>query len=195
MPVSASYTEQLPHSGSAEVLFTGMLDEFTGTIARTVPRYLCSQSGLSSGATGVVYARLIPLPAGLVVTNIAVCSGATAEITGSHFWVGLADPLGNVLAVSADQTGSTYVTSATFLKNAVTIPYQVPQTGVYYLLLSVSASTMPTFAGATSLAGGLTAGAPQISGTFGTQATPPAVGANLGALGGGPPQNIAFWVS
>ena len=32
------YTEQLPHAGSAEVLFTGMFDEPAGTIARTIPR-------------------------------------------------------------------------------------------------------------------------------------------------------------
>lgn len=196
MPVSAGYTEQLPHSGSAEVLFTGLFDEPAGTVARTVPRSQVSQGGLSAGTTGTPNARLIPLPAGLIVSNIAVCSGSTAEVGGQHFWAALTDLLGNVLAVTADQTGGTYVTASTFLKNPVTIPYQVPQTGNYYLVVSISAgTTMPTLAGASNVAGGLVNQAPALGGTFGAQAAPPALGASLGALTPGTPNNIAFWVS
>ena len=188
------YTEQLPHAGSAEVMFTGMFDEPAGTLARTVPRALLSANSVATGTTGTVNARCIPLPAGLVVTNIAVNSGTTAEVTGSHFWCGLTDLLGNVLAVTADQQGASYVAASTFLKNPVTIPYVVPQTGLYYLVVSVSAATMPTICGGPAVVGGVGSQAPVLAGTMGTQAAPPAVGASLGAITNGS-FNAGFWIS
>ena len=194
MPVSPGYTEQLPHAGSAEVLYTGMFDEPAGTIARTVPRAMANSATITTTPSGTPNARLVALPAGMIVTNIAVLSGSTAEVTGSHFWCALTDLQGNVLAVTADQTGASYVTSATFLKNPVTVPYQVPQTGLYYLVVSVSAATMPTLVGGVNVIGSANNLPPVMSGTFGLQAAPPAVGANLGALTAAV-GNIAFWVS
>ena len=53
----------------------------------------------------------------------------------------LIDPESNVLTMTTDQTGTTYVTAKTFLKNAViNAPYVIPQTGLYYVVLSISAS-------------------------------------------------------
>src|SRR5579859_1758875 len=99
------YIDQgLPHAGSAEVLFTGMFDEPAGTLARTVPRGQLTNGALALAGTGQVQARMIVLPAGLPVTNIAIMSGTTAEVAGTHFWAGLTDVQSNVLFVTADQT-------------------------------------------------------------------------------------------
>jgi len=186
-----------PHAGSAEVLFTGMFDEIAGAVARTVPRGQITSGAQALAGTGQVQARLIVLPAGLPVNKLTVLSGTTAEAGGSHFWAGLTDLQSNVLFVTADQTGATYVTASTLLANNVTVPGVISQTGPYYYVVSVSAATtMPTMAGGPALAAGAAAPAPQWYGTMGTQAAPPAVGQQLAAIGGaGNGINFAGWIS
>src|SRR5579871_2379024 len=98
------YVDQgLPHAGSAEVLFSGMFTEPAGTLARTVPRKSCLVATLAPQASGTVQASLIDLPAGLPVTNLAVLSGSTAEVGGTHFWVGITDLQSNVLACTVPE--------------------------------------------------------------------------------------------
>lgn len=191
------YTEQLPHAGSAEVMFNGLFDEPAGTLARTIPRASVNvATGAFSGGTGVPNVRALPLPTGLPVTNLAWLSGSTAEVTGTHAWAALMDVNSNVLAVTADQTGGTYVATASFLKNPVTNPILVPQTGLYYFVVGVSAATMPTMAGAGNSSSGLNAQTPFLYGVLAAQAAPPAVGQNLGAItGGGNGANFAAWIS
>lgn len=187
-----------PHAGSAEVLFTGMFDEPAGTVARTVPRTNVNTATLTfSGGTGVPTVRAIALPAGLSVNNLACLSGSTAEVAGTHFWMALMDINSNVLSVTADQTGASYVASGTFLKNAVTnAPYFIQYTGLYYIVVGCSATTtMPTLAGAGNNATGLNVQMPILYGVLGAQAAPPAIGANLGAVSNVGGANLAAWIS
>lgn len=171
-----------------------LLDEPAGTLARTIPRANLNAATVALAGSGLPNVRIIPLPAGLKVSNIGWSSGSTAEVTGSHFWVGLMDKNSNVLAVSADQTGASYVTAATYLVNSVTAPFVVPVTDFYYMVISVSAVTMPTSAAGPAQVGGQTSVPPVFAGSLAAQAAPPAVGANLGAITAGG-FNAGFWLS
>ena len=182
------------HAGSAEVLFTGMFDEPAGTIARTVPRANCSANTIATAGSGLPNVRILPLPAGLTIHNISVNTGTTAEATGTHFWCAIMDANSNVIAVTADQTGAAYAAASTFLTNPVTVPAVIPQTGYYYAVVCVSAATVPTFAGGAALQAGTNAVPPVAAGQLATQAAPPLVGQNLGAVTNGA-FNCAFWIS
>jgi hypothetical protein len=191
------YTDQgLPHAGSAEVLFTGMFDEPAGTIARTIPRSVITGSG-SAVLTSTVYVRSIPLPAGLVATNLAFHIGTTAEAGGSHGWYALLDANLNVLAVTADQTGATFFAASTFTPLPLASRFVVPQTGLYYAALCITATTMPTVGSGANIAAGLSVNpAPSMAGTAGAGTTPPTVGTqvNGGAIAGAG-FNLGAWVS
>lgn len=191
------YIDNVPHAGSAEVLFTGMFDEFTGTIARTIPRPLVSSSSLPLFTTGgQVAVHAIPLAAGMVVSNIAILFGTTGATGPTHYWHALADIQLNILAVTADQLAAAQ-NASTFTKIPVTIPYLVPATGLYTILASSSATTTaPTIAG-NGLPAGVGAGPPILCGTAGNQATPPAIGTQLagGVIAPAGSANFAAWLS
>lgn len=193
------YIDPAPHGGSADLLYTGMFDEAAGTVARTIPRGLVGAATLAAlNTTGQVAARAIPLPAGLVVSNIAVFSGNTAATGPTHFWVGLTDANLNVLAVSADQ-GAAAIAASTLFKLPVTVPVTIGFTGLYYVVCSASASTTaPTLSGATLAAGiGNGSGNPVLCGSAGTQVIPPAIGSQLngGNVSGNGSMNFAAWIS
>lgn len=192
------YVDNVPHAGSAEVLFTGMYDEPAGTIARTIPRGLVSSSTVAPFTTGgQVGARTIPLAAGMVVSNIALEFGGTGATGPTHLWFALADSQLNVLAVTADQ-GAAAQTANTFTKLPLTSPYLVPYTGLYTVLASSSASTTPPSAQGVALQTSFIPGVPPIlCGTAGTQAAPPAIGAQLnsGAITPAVAGNFAAWLS
>lgn len=192
------YTDQnAPHAGSAEVLTTGLFDELAGTVARTIPRGLVSSATLAALATsGQAAVRAIPLAAGMPVNNIAVLTGNTAANGPTHFWLGLLDQNLNTLAASADQLTAA-IAANTMFKLAMATPYQVQFTGLYYVACSVSTSTtQPTLAGA-GAASGIAAGPPALCGTAGSQAGPPAIGAQLnsGAITSNGTMNFAAWIS
>jgi len=190
------YVDNVPHAGSAEVLFTGMFDEPAGTIARTIPRGLVRDAVSAFNTAGQVGGRLIPLAAGMVISNIAVAFGGTGATGPTHLWFGLADAQLNVLAVSADQ-GAAAQPASTFTQLALASRYLVPSTGLYVVLVSSAASTTAPNAAGMSLAPGVLSPAPVLCGFAGTQATPPAIGAQLnsGALTANVNANFAAWLS
>lgn len=192
------YVDNVPHAGSAEVLVTGMFDEPAGTIARTMPRFLVGTNNLAAFSTGgQVAGRIIPLAAGMVISNIAICFGGTGATGPTHLWFGLADAQLNVLAVTADQ-GAAAQGASTFTKLALASSYLVPYTGVYTVLASSSSSTTaPTLCGVGLATGNIAVPAPLMCGFAGNQVTPPAIGAQLnsGALTGNGNGNFAAWLS
>lgn len=190
------YVDNVPHAGSAEVLTTGMYTEPAGTIARTVSRDALQSSTVTGGTTGQVVGRLIALPSGMVIRNISILFGTTGATGPTHWWFGLADIQLNVLGVTADQLTAAIGVSQ-FSTLALTQPVSVPSTGAYYVLASVSTSTtQPNYYGGipATAPGNI---APLAWGTAGTQAAPPAVGAQLagGTLTVTAVGNIAAWLS
>lgn len=160
----------------------------TGTVAATLGRaYVASQTiALASGTLGMAAVTLVK---GMVITNINVLTGSTAGATLTHQWAALysgpaATPI--VVAVSADGTSGAIGANAV-LTYALTTPYTVPTSGVYYVgvLVTNNAGTQPTFAGA--VAGNVASAniAPILGGTSNTGlTTPQAVGTTATAITG-----------
>ena len=91
------------------------------------------------------------LPQGMTVNAITFMSGATAEGTGTHLWFAIyrADTLA-LLAQSTDNTGAAAFGASLSLRQALTAPVVLPYTGLYYLGVNVTASTVPTLLNITS---------------------------------------------
>jgi hypothetical protein len=151
----------------------------SGALAETFPRYLASE--LNSPTSGVVACSAIPLPKNLVVTNLTAVGGNGGESGGSHCWMALLDSTLTVRAVSADNTGATFFTANARHTLAMGAAYTVPTAGLYYVALSITATTMPNPPGLDllNLGGVSSAAGPALYGTAGTQNAPPSVGAQL----------------
>ncbi len=121
----------------------------SGTKGETMNRNMCPEVNTTAGTTGQVRLQAVWLPAGAVVSNISFCSATTAAGTPTHYVFGLYDIAGNLLATTADQTSTAW--AATTLKTlAVTAPYTIPTTGLYYLMFSMVATTVATLKGGTA---------------------------------------------
>jgi hypothetical protein len=98
-------------------------------------------SGAGAGATGVASYVAVGLFAGEVITNMTIyLSGAGSVITISK--VGVYSSTGVFLAASADQGTNWQSTGAKTI--ALTAPYIVPVTGVYYLAELAVGTTAPS---------------------------------------------------
>jgi hypothetical protein len=121
----------------------------TGCLAETFPRCMGSTATATQtigATTGTVYMMGVWLPAGLTITNMSWITGTTAAVSPTHWWLGIANSAGLQQAATADQT--TAAIGASALKTiALTATYTTTSTGLYYLLLSVTASTNPTATG------------------------------------------------
>jgi hypothetical protein len=150
----------------------------------TVPRTLASGS-TAALTSGTVYACGIALNKGVTVSNVSLYVAGTAEATGTHAWVGLANSARSVLAVSADNTGAAYFGGTnTAITTALAAPFTTTYAGLHYVFVNVTATTTPVFAAAPALVNAaLGAVAPILCGTSSTgQTTPPATGTTLTAI-------------
>lgn len=125
------------------MLRTGVSARAQGLIAETLPR---AQAGLYVGGTvsGTLFAVGVPLLAGDVVSNLSIivtAAGAAATLSK----LGLYSKAGVLLASSVDQ--GTSWQSAGPKTVAMSTPYTVPTTDLYYVaLLYVGTSTLAAFA-------------------------------------------------
>ena len=158
--------------------------EPTGTKAASFDGRMSATSTGATLTTGTVYAFAIPVEAGLTISNMTLVS-LTAEATGTHAWVGVANSAGTVLGISADNTGGAYFAANTAVTTAIATPFVTTYTGLYYAFVCVVASgTMPTFASAPAMTHvAISTLAPVMCGTALTgQTTPVAVGSSLGTI-------------
>lgn len=120
----------------------------TGLRAQTL-RALDVRTDASVLTTAVMTSVAIPLQVGDLVTNITFKSGATAAGTPANYWFALysADSTPALVGQTADQTSTAWAAN-TVKTLALTTPYRVPVTGVYYAAIMVKASTPPTLLGA-----------------------------------------------
>ena len=142
-----------------------------GTLAETIPRMLSGTTNTTAGATGTLFLNAISLTAGQLVSNITMVSATTAQATPTNYFFALYDGNRNLLAQSANQT--TTVWAANTVKTlAMTTPYRIPTTGVYYIGLLQVATTIATIAGgAAKLNAAFVANAPILHGTSTTGLT------------------------
>lgn len=140
----------------------------SGCKGETLDRNYCTETNTTAGTTGQIRIQAIYLAAGTIVSNIAFASATTAAGTPTHYVFALYDLSGNLLATTADQTSTAWAAN-TVRTIAVTAAYTVPTSGLYYLAISVVASTFPTLKGNTARTGGqLYAATPNLAGISST---------------------------
>lgn len=144
----------------------------TGTIAETMPRETCPEVNTTvPTASGTLFMQAIYLKAGQLVSNITISSATTAAGTPTGGRVGLYDASRNLRATSADQ-GSTAWAANTVKTLAMTTPYRVPTSGLYYIGFFMAATTVITMKGGTAKTGGqLASSVPILHGTSSTGLT------------------------
>lgn len=99
-------------------------------------------------ATGVMTSVPIKLIGGDVITNLTFRSGATAAGTPTAWWFALYSTAATpaLLLQTADQTTTAWAANTTMTK-ALSAPYTVPETGIYWAAINVTATTPPTLLG------------------------------------------------
>lgn len=131
----------------------------TGTLAETMPREICPEvNSTIPTASGTLFMQAIYLIAGQLVSNITISSATTGAGTPTAGRVGLYDGNRNLRATSADQTTTAW--AANTLKTlAMTTPYRIPTSGLYYIGFYMTATTIITMKGGTAKTGGTLAAA------------------------------------
>ncbi len=144
----------------------------TGTIAETIPREFCTETNATiPTASGTLFMQAIYLKAGQLVSNISISSATTAAGTPTNYFFALYSGALGRLAVSANQTTTAWAAN-TYKTLAMTTAYRVPTSGLYYIGLMMTATTIITTKGNTAKTGGqLAATVPILHGTSSTGLT------------------------
>jgi hypothetical protein len=130
----------------------------TGTIAETMPRETCPEvNTVVPTASGTLFLQSIYLKAGQLVSAISISSATTAAGTPTNYFFALYDANRNLRAQSANQTTTAWAANTLKTLN-MTTPYRVPSSGLYYIGLMMTATTIITTKGGTSKTGGQLAG-------------------------------------
>lgn len=166
----------------------GALDNYSlsGFLAESIDRSLCTETNNAAPtASGTLYMQGIWLTAGQTVSNISWHSATTAASVPTHWMFGLYSAARALLATSNDQTSTAW--AANTLKTlAMTTPYLVPTTGLYYIGMFMAATTVITSKGNTAKTGGqLAAAAPILHGATSDTGLTTALPANAGTITGG----------
>ena len=124
----------------------------TGVTMQTFADELAT--GTIQPASGTVELYLCNLRAGMVINNISLVTAATAAVTPTHQWAGISSYVagsnGKCLVTSGD--GLTAAIGAdTVISFALSSPYTVPTSGLYYLYYCIVAGTVPTIAATSTL--------------------------------------------
>lgn len=145
---SSSARQTLMYDGTNYANVVGIAHFFqapTGMIGETFPRGsgLAEVSTLSSQRLRL---QSVTLYKGTTVTNLSFWSGATGAGTPTTQRFGLYSSALAKLAESADDTSTAWAAN-TKKTLAMTTPYAVPTTGIYYVAILVAAATVPTLVG------------------------------------------------
>lgn len=127
------------------------------TLGESIPRMLCNEANLSALTSGTLFMQAIYLKAGQKITNLSFHSATTAAGTPTNGFMALYDANRNLLAQTANWTTEAWAANSIKTK-ALTAQYTVPSTGLYYVGLMVTATTVPTMKGLTAKTGGQLAG-------------------------------------
>jgi len=152
-----------------------------GATGETYPRSQCAgyTTPLTSGTT---FMSAIPLPANLVINNLAVMTGNTAPSGVTHGWLALTDSSRIVRAATADQTSS-FGNGFSATSVPVVSTYTTPTAGLYYLAYNCNAVTMGTLSIGNQPLAGPNGTPPILAGSSTTGlTTPPAIGSTLASL-------------
>lgn len=143
----------------------------TGQLYETFDRDLCDEVNTSALSTGRLSLQAIWLPAGVTLSNITFWSATTAAGTPTNQLFGLYDSSLNLLRSSVNDTTTAWAANSRKTLN-LTSTFTTTYSGIYYVGIMVTATTVPTLKGNTAKTGGqLGAAAPSMGGTSTTGLT------------------------
>jgi hypothetical protein len=158
----AEYTYQAPNGANLGI---------SGTLSESMPREICPEVNTTVAVSGALNMQAIYLTAGQLISNITLASATTAAGTPTNYFFALYDGNRNLLAQSANQTTTAWPAN-TIKTLAMTTPYRVQVSGVYYIGYFMTATTVVTLKGGTARTGGqLAATSPILYGTSTTGLT------------------------
>lgn len=126
----------------------------SGTIVETYPRQLCIETNVTAPVSGALYIQGVFLKAGQLVSNISFFSATTAASSPTNQFFALYSRRLQLLARSANDTTTAWAAN-TIKTLAMTAPYLVQASDMYYIGYMVTASTVPTLKGVTITSGTL----------------------------------------
>lgn len=161
----------------------------TGALYESIDRNLCNEVNTAVLSTGRMSLQAIWLPAGVTISSISFWSATTAAGTPTNQLFGLYDINLNLLRSSVNDTTTAWAANSKKTL-ALTSTFTTTYSGLYYVAVMVTATTVPTLKGNTAKTGGqLGAAAPSMGGTSTTGLTTalPATAAALGTV------TTSFW--
>ena len=161
----------------------------TGALYETFDRDLCDEVISVVLATGRLSLQAIYLPAGTTINSISIWSASTAAGTPTNQLFGLYDINLNLLRSSVNDTTTAWAANSRKTL-ALTSAFTTTSSGLYYLGIMVTATTVPTLKGNTAKTGGqLNAALPTMGGSS-TSGLTTALPATATAISGG---TSSFW--
>lgn len=144
----------------------------TGSFAETMDRHLIQETNTSALTSGTLRMEAIYLKAGALVSSISFSSATTAAGTPTNGFFALYDLASRaLLAQSANFTTEAWAANTVKTK-AMTTAYRVPVSGIYYVAILITATTVPTLKGNTAkTSGSLALAAPTLGGNSTTGLT------------------------
>jgi len=143
----------------------------TGCKAETFPRKLVPEVNTALLSTGRLSLEAIAIRAGELITSISFWSATTAAGTPTNQLFGLYDNTLTLLRATNNDTTTAWGANTRKTLN-LTSTFTTTYTGLYYLGIMVTATTVPTLKGYTARTGGqLNAAAPSMGGTSNTGLT------------------------
>jgi hypothetical protein len=131
----------------------------TGTVANTIAETLPGATPFGAVSapttTGVAHLHGVYLPKGAVVTNLTVVSGATAAGTPTNQWFALCNDSRQTLRYTVNDTTAAW-NANTPKTLGLTSTYTTTYSGLHYIAVVVTATTMPPFRGINVNAGTMT---------------------------------------
>jgi hypothetical protein len=143
----------------------------SGAKAETFPRKLVPEVNTALLSSGRLSLEAIAIRSGELLTSISFWSATTAAGTPTNQLFGLYDNNLNLLRSSNNDTTTAWAANTRKTLN-LTSTFTTTYTGLYYLGIMVTATTVPTVKGYTARTGGqLVAAAPSLGGTSTTGLT------------------------
>jgi hypothetical protein len=143
----------------------------SGCKAETFPRHLVPEVNTSLLSTGRLSLEAIAIRAGELITSISFWSATTAAGTPTNQIFGLYDNNLNLLRATNNDTTTAWAANTRKTLN-LTSTFTTTYTGLYYLGIMVTATTVPTIKGITAVTGAqLRGAAPILGGTSSTGLT------------------------
>lgn len=133
--------------GQTDIMTAGY--GISGTLSESIPRMLCSEANLSALTSGTLLLVAVYLTAGQKINNISFHSATTAAGTPTNQIFGLFDNNRALLAQTANATTTAWAAN-TIATRALTSQFTVTYTGLHYIGIMVTATTVPTLKGLTA---------------------------------------------